>query len=1038
MRRTAAVLLLLLSALPASAQVTILDVIPSSMTNETFSDSEPFLTFNPANPQVLVISAAETANMGSTNGPLLVSLDGGANWIRRDIVPTCSGCLNTGDITIGFTSSGRLVAGILSNAPGGGMKILHTTDAMLNTAMTPIGGPAAGRDQPYLTDRTVFGWFDPGNDRAYVGNNGYLLGNPTARIDHTLDAGAMAPVVTVSSIDTRMPVVFDNYQIRPVIAADGTLYAAYIRRTGNTANGYNADIILLRDNHWAKTAPLYDDLSGTNGVLVASVEITDTSGANTYGGERIGGDMAIAVDPRDAQTVYLSYAARTSAADPMTLHLRQSTNGGTMFGADMLTIANAKNGSVAVNSQGHVAYLYQQLTGMMGSRHWVTHLRRFDGMAWNDLTLSDFPGEGAGAPPRNLSVYVADYERVINIGKNFYGVFTASNDPATFPSGINYLRNISGGILRQDDGVTPVATSLDPIFFRTTEVAPDTDVYVRDWTDSASVRDHGLEPSSHIDFFHTSDVWNRRTNDPQPFDANDRPQSEDPRPAAFGHNWAFTRVSREATGSPQTVTVEFLFSDGGVGTNYVSAGSTSLMLGGGADRANLTAGNGLQWDLPSGASNHVCLATQISIPGVDPYLGATLAGRSPGWPQLDLEILNDNNKAQRNMQVYSGMGQAIQDWTMLAVIHNQATRTRDMEIGIDYDARVLRPKIRFLGGTETAQPSDIAPHSSVTLKGMRPGENRWIEVTAAGSAPKEDAVMHIYELVGQQPVNGYSFVFRSAIELEVIGRNIVQHGAVVARLAALGQRDMEREVRHTKTLLLAKDIPGDVYMRFAKESMRALRRGIALPKYPAVPDPFSIPTAIDELLRIDDLPRFAAAHLSLLNRIDALVSMTRKKRGDLADVHQLDALQRRLAERDGIQGKDVLSDAVQRSGDEILRAKYELLARAKDAESAEGARRDFLLRWEELKAPASAEEMIDHSGDSPQTAISVPADAPEGGIPFENQWIFDQYGKFTKDGGGTGTMEGRRYNVVKITLANGEKKTVYFDITELWAKSLKQ
>jgi hypothetical protein len=83
-------------------------------------------------------------------------------------------------------------------------------------------------------------------------------------------------------------------------------------------------------------------------------------------------------------------------------------------------------------------------------------------------------------------------------------------------------------------------------------------------------------------------------------------------------------------------------------------------------------------------------------------------------------------------------------------------------------------------------------------------------------------------------------------------------------------------------------------------------------------------------------------------------------------------------------------------------------------------------------APVSAETMVDHSGDSVQTAISVPADAPDGGIEFENRWIFQQYGRFRRSGGGTGSLEGRRYNVVKIELPNGEQRSIYFDITENW------
>jgi hypothetical protein len=95
-----------------------------------------------------------------------------------------------------------------------------------------------------------------------------------------------------------------------------------------------------------------------------------------------------------------------------------------------------------------------------------------------------------------------------------------------------------------------------------------------------------------------------------------------------------------------------------------------------------------------------------------------------------------------------------------------------------------------------------------------------------------------------------------------------------------------------------------------------------------------------------------------------------------------------------------------------------------------------VVRASPAPAPVSAEEMVDHWGDSPQTAVSVPADAPDGGVAFENDWLLAQYGKFTRNGGGTGTLEGRRYNVVKIELPNGERRSVYFDITELWARSL--
>ncbi|MGH9419841.1 MAG: hypothetical protein ACRD3J_07710 [Thermoanaerobaculia bacterium] len=81
-----------------------------------------------------------------------------------------------------------------------------------------------------------------------------------------------------------------------------------------------------------------------------------------------------------------------------------------------------------------------------------------------------------------------------------------------------------------------------------------------------------------------------------------------------------------------------------------------------------------------------------------------------------------------------------------------------------------------------------------------------------------------------------------------------------------------------------------------------------------------------------------------------------------------------------------------------------------------------------------AADLVDHSGDSPETAVTVPAGAPNEGIDFQNNWIFDRYGRFRRAGGGIAHGgEGsalRRYEVVKIELADHSERTVYFDITE--------
>jgi hypothetical protein len=83
-------------------------------------------------------------------------------------------------------------------------------------------------------------------------------------------------------------------------------------------------------------------------------------------------------------------------------------------------------------------------------------------------------------------------------------------------------------------------------------------------------------------------------------------------------------------------------------------------------------------------------------------------------------------------------------------------------------------------------------------------------------------------------------------------------------------------------------------------------------------------------------------------------------------------------------------------------------------------------------APAAA--LADHEGDSPETAVTVPANAPNEGIDFQNNWIYDRYGRFRRLRGGIAHAgEGsamRRYEVVTFEVPDHTEHTVYFDITE--------
>ena len=77
------------------AQVIVVDAIPASMSDESFNNTEPFLAVDPTNPLTMATSPFMVTPTGSSNGPLLVSYDGGNTWTASNILPSCSGCFNT-------------------------------------------------------------------------------------------------------------------------------------------------------------------------------------------------------------------------------------------------------------------------------------------------------------------------------------------------------------------------------------------------------------------------------------------------------------------------------------------------------------------------------------------------------------------------------------------------------------------------------------------------------------------------------------------------------------------------------------------------------------------------------------------------------------------------------------------------------------------------------------------------------------------------------------------------------------------------------
>src|SRR6266498_1892747 len=86
--------------------VTVVNVIPATLSNETQRDSEPNIAVDPANPQRIAASAFTPDPASSGSGPIFVSTDGGNTWALNVVLP---GGNRTGDVTIRFANASGIL-----------------------------------------------------------------------------------------------------------------------------------------------------------------------------------------------------------------------------------------------------------------------------------------------------------------------------------------------------------------------------------------------------------------------------------------------------------------------------------------------------------------------------------------------------------------------------------------------------------------------------------------------------------------------------------------------------------------------------------------------------------------------------------------------------------------------------------------------------------------------------------------------------------------------------------------------------------------
>ena len=337
---------------------------PSFKVIKTDHDVETNIAVNPANRLQIVGTAFTPDPLGGSNAPIYISTDGGNNWALNSIIPGNNTTYGTGDITVRFAGSGnQLYVGTLRGGAWLTMNILRIPDytsptvAQLLVSRTSV-------DQPYVQATTVLGGSGKTKDRVYITSNDWNSTPQPAAANLSLDAFS-TPVpggFSTNLLPNRPTTTRVMPGVRPSIHPLGVIYMAYYN---NTASG--ADVVVARDDNWGSGAtPFQDLLDGADGLTGQRVVIGRTLpafGVNLGNSRLVASNISIAVDPTDAATVYVAWADRVGTTD-YTLHVRSSTDSGQNWSPDLLTITNATNPALAVNSSGKLGFLYQQLTAL--------------------------------------------------------------------------------------------------------------------------------------------------------------------------------------------------------------------------------------------------------------------------------------------------------------------------------------------------------------------------------------------------------------------------------------------------------------------------------------------------------------------------------------------------------------------------------------------------------------------------------------------------------------------------------------------------
>ena len=408
---------LLSASVPANALVIpVIDVIPNAASAETGQNSEPSLAVDPLNPNVMI---SGTFTSGTLSGLFWQSTNGGTTW-------TSFGSLPSSDKTLAWRQDGVAALAVTLNVDSFPPLIDHLTT--FQSGATNFGAaintsPLQSVDQPWI--RTGAG------GQTYVTSNNFNAANAggkTASIEVSSNNGVTYSPTIV--LETASPAGGQDAPSVRTAVNGSTVYAAFTRWGTAVTDPASQNTVFTGSNVVVAKS------TNAGASFAAGVTAANTNGyfSNTnntpltLGQERTGSDIAIAVDPNNANRVVVAYgsAGTTPTSGTLQLHVVESTDGGTTWTQKFTTSASVRSAlpGLTITQNGDVALLYASFDPVANSlsQHLLTTTDDFAtttdsllGMESNTTPVSDF------------DPYLGDFYDLTSVGNELFGIFSASN-----------------------------------------------------------------------------------------------------------------------------------------------------------------------------------------------------------------------------------------------------------------------------------------------------------------------------------------------------------------------------------------------------------------------------------------------------------------------------------------------------------------------------------------------------------------------------------------------------------------------------------